>query len=209
MTVEIFKESLVQKDKFRKAANKLLNHCYIVKRKEDSRSDYVFIIQNKAYFEEYFDLLGYEIRINEDSGVIGLSNYNGTGRLKLKKIESILLLILRLLYIERKNELGLHDDVIVLSESIHEKYSMLKIDSKPNIDKTAYRESFKIFRRYNLVSTVDSDITKSEARIKIYPSVMFAVSPDDINDLYEKTNDKLSKYSNGGESTDDEETNED
>ena len=49
--MEIFNESVVQKDKFRNAANKLLNHCFVVKRKEDSRNDYVFILQNKAYFE--------------------------------------------------------------------------------------------------------------------------------------------------------------
>lgn len=71
--MDIFKESVIQKDKFRNAANKLLNHCFIVKRKEDLRSDYIFIIQNKEYFEEYFDLLGYELKINENTEVIGFS----------------------------------------------------------------------------------------------------------------------------------------
>lgn len=207
--MEIFNESVTQKDKFRAAANKLLNHCFIVKKKEDSRNDYIFIIQNKAYFEEYFDLLGYELKINENSEVIGLSNYNGTGRLRLKKIESVLLLILRLLYIEKRNELGLNDDVIILAESIHEKYGMLKIDSKPNIDKTSLKEAIRIFKRYNLISTIDSDITKPETRIKIYPSILFAISSDNINDLYDREKEKLYSYSNGGETVDDEEVDED
>lgn len=207
--MEIFNESVVQKDKFRNAANKLLNHCFVVKRKEDSRSDYIFILQNKAYFEEYFDLLGYELKINENSEVIGLLNYNGTGRLRLKKMESVLLLILRLIYIEKRNELGLHDDVIILAESIHEKYGMLKIDSKTNIDKTSLKEAFRVFKRYNLISTIDSDITKPEARIKIYPSILFAVSSDNINDLYDRVNDKLDHYLNGGETAYDEEVDED
>lgn len=207
--MEIFSQSVVQKDKFRSAANKLLNHCFVVKKKEDSRSDYIFILQNKAYFEEYFDLLGYELKINENSEVIGLLNYNGAGRLRLKKIESVLLLILRLLYIEKRNELGLHDDVIILTESIHEKYGMLKIDSKSNIDKTSLKEAFRVFKRYNLISTIDSDITKPESRIKIYSSILFAVSSDNINDLYDRANDKLDHYLNGGEAANDEEVDED
>lgn len=97
--MEIWEESLVQKDKFRSAANKLLNHCFIIKRREDMRNDYVFVVQNKRLFDEYFDLLGYELRVNESSGVIGLLSLTGTGRLRLKKIESVLLLILWLLYI--------------------------------------------------------------------------------------------------------------
>ena len=207
--MDIFKESVIQKDKFRNAANKLLNHCFIVKRKEDLRSDYIFILQNKEYFEEYFDLLGYELKINENTEVIGLLNYNGTGRLRLKKIESIILLILRLLYIEKRKELGMHDDVIILAESIHEKYGMLKIDSKINIDKTSLKEAFRVYKRYNLINTLDSDITKPESRIKIYPSVLFAVSNDNINDLYDQVKNKLDYYLNGGETANDEEVDED
>jgi len=207
--MEIFKESVIQKEKFRNAANKLLNHSFVVKKKEDSRNDYLFILQNKAYFEEYFDLLGYELKINENSEVIGLQNYIGTGRLRLKKIESIILLILRLLYIEKRNELGLHDDVIILIESIHEKYGMLKIDSKSNIDKTSLKETFRLFKKYNLIWPIDSDVTKPEARIKIYPSILFVASNENINELYDRIKDKLDYYLNGGENGYDEEVDED
>lgn len=206
--MEIFKESTAQKDKFRSAANKLLNQCFIVKKKEDMRSDYVFILQNRLYFEEYFDLLGYELRINENSGVIGLQNYHGSGRLRLKKIESILLLILRLLYIEKKKELGLSDEVIILTEDIHNKYNMLKIDAKSNLDKTTLRDTIRLFRRYNIVANIDTDVTYPEARIRIFPSVMFALSGDNINDLHQALEDRLSKYMTGGEVESDQETDE-
>ena len=181
-----------------------------MKKKEDLRKDYVFILQHKEYFQEYFDLLGYELKINENSGVIGLVNYNGTGRLRLKKIESILLLIFRLLYIEKRKELGLHDDVVILAEEIHEKYGMLKINAKPNLDKTSYVDTLKIFKRYNLISIIDTDITKADARIKIYPSIHFAVSVDNIDELYENVGKKLRSYRTGGEKGyDDEEIDED
>ncbi|MDD4169219.1 MAG: DUF4194 domain-containing protein [Desulfotomaculaceae bacterium] len=209
MEMEIFKESQVQKEKFRAAANKLLNSCFVVKKKEDTRNDYIFIIQNKELFVEYFDLLGYKIEINENQGVVALTNINGAGRLRLKKIESILLLILRLLYIEKRKELRLTEDVVVLTDEIHQKYSMLKIEAKSNLDKTTLRDATRLFKRYNILTNIDRDVTLSDARIKIYPSVLFAVPNDNLNSIYEAINEKLNKYAMGSESSDDEETDQD
>lgn len=209
MEMEVFKESQVQKDKFRVAANKLLNSCFVIKKKEDTRNDYIFILQNKELFVEYFDLLGYKIEINDNQGVVALTNINGSGRLRLKKIESIILLILRLLYIEKRKELSLTDDVVVLTDEINQKYNMLKIETKANMDKTMLRETIRLFKRYNIVTIIDRDVTMSDARIKIYPSVLFAIPNDNLNSIYDAINEKLNHYAIGGESNDDEEINQD
>lgn len=203
--MEVFKESLVQKEKFRVAANKLLNNCYIIKKKEDTRNDYIFIVQNKDLFIEYFDLLGYKIEINDIQGVVALTSISGTGRLRLRKIESIILLILRLLYIEKRKELSLNEDVVVLVDEIHQKYNMLKIDAKSNLDKAILRDTIRLFKRYNIVSNLDADVTLSDARIKIFPSVLFAVPNDNLTTMYNAINEKLNRYMNGGEQNDDEE----
>jgi hypothetical protein len=205
--MDILKESTIQKEKFRIAANKLLNNCFILKKKEDTRNDYIFIVQNKELFIEYFDLLGYSVEINEMYGVVTLNSLFGNGRLKLKKIESIILLILRLLYIEKRKELNLNEDVVVLTDEIHQKYNMLKIESKLYIDKTMLRDTMRLYKKYNLIYNIDSDVTKTDARIKIFPSVIFAVTNENITEMYEVINDKLSKYINGGEQESYEETN--
>jgi len=197
--MQIFQESVAQKEKFRIAANKLLNNCFIVKKKEDTRNDYIFVIQNKQFFVEYFDMLGYQLEINDIQGVIGLTNVYGTGRLRLKKIESVILLILRLLYIEKRKQLSLNQDVLVLADEIHQKYGMLKIEAKPNLDKTVFRETLRLFKRYNIISLLDSDVTQSDTRICIYSSVLFAVSNDNLTEMYDAIADKLDKYMTGGE----------
>jgi len=204
--MEIFSESVVQKEKFRVAANKLLNNCFIIKKKHNTRNDYIFILQHQELFREYFDLLGYRVEINDTHGVVGLINTEGTGRLRLKKVETIILLILRLLYIEKRKELSLHEEVVILSEEIHEKYNMLQIESKSNLDKTVFRETIRLFKRYNIISNMDSDVIRSDARIKIYPSILFAVPNDNLNQMYEAVDEKLSNYFSGGEPSDDEET---
>lgn len=192
---EILNESVAQKEKFRIAANKLLNHCFLLKKREDTKKDYMFVKQNLEMFVIYFELLGYDLKINEDQGVIGLVNQFGTGRVELSKYESILLLILRLLYIEKRKELATYsEEVTVLMEEIREKYAMLKIKAKPNLDKGMERNLVKVFRRYNIIQNLDSDVNQADARIIIYPSVIMAVAVENVNEYYEMTERKLSEY---------------
>lgn len=191
-------ESVIQKDKFRKAANKLLNNCFLIKKKEDTKQDYMFVAQNKELFAPYFELLGYQLQINQDQGVIGLVNQYGQGRLQLTKYESIMLLIFRLLYVEKRKELGTYsEEVTVLVEEIREKYGMLEVKAKPVLDKATERSVIALFKRYNLVKNIESDVTKSDARIVIYPSIILAVHVDDVNTYYEMIQNKLADYARG------------
>lgn len=203
---EILNESVAQKEKFRVAANKLLNQCFLLKKKEDTKKDYIFVRQNLELFAPYFDLLGYELKINEDQGVIALVNQFGTGRMALNKYESILLLILRLLYIEKRKELGTYsEEVTVLMEEIREKYAMLKLKAKPMLDKGMERHMVSLFRRYNLIQNLDGDVNQADTRIVIYPSVIMAVSVEDINQYYEQAEQKLTEYAGGGDNGESEE----
>ena len=188
----------ISKDKFKSAANKLLGECFLLKKHKDTASDYNYILNNKDAFIEYFDILGYELIIDEQNGVIGLNNPLGTGRIHLKKIESILLLILRLLYIEKRKQLSQIDDVIIIADEIYDKYSMLKMNAK--LDKTAMRNTLGMFQRYHLIGKLDADMSNPDTRILIYPSILFAVTVSSLDDLYQSAKDKPDKYSIGGDS---------
>lgn len=200
-------ESAAQKEKFRVAANKLLNQCFLLRKREDTKKEYIFVRQNRELFIPFFDLLGYDLKINEDQGVIGIVNQFGTGRLPLGKYESVFLLILRVLYVEKRKELGTFtEEVTVLMEEIREKYAMLKIKAKPLLDKGNERHMTSLFRRYNLIRNLDSDVSQPDARIVIYPSILMAVTVEDINEYYTMTEQKLREYSGGnadGESEED------
>jgi hypothetical protein len=203
----------ISKDKFKSAANKLLGECFLLKKHKDTASDYNYILNNKDAFIEYFDILGYELIIDEQNGVIGLNNPSGTGRIHLKKIESILLLILRLLYIEKRKQLSQIDDVIIIADEIYDKYSMLKMNAK--LYKTVMRNTLGMFQRYHLIGKLDADMSNPDTRILIYTSILFAVTVSSLDDLYQSAKDKLDKYSIGGDSfgtndsADNEETDED
>ena len=201
----------IPKDKFRVTANKLLNECFILKKNKDTISDYNFILNYRDYFISLFDVLGYELVIQEDQGVIGINNPAGTGRIHLKKIESMLLLILRLLYIEERKKISQTGDVVVIVDQVYDKYNMLKMQNK--LDKTTLRNSMGLFRRYHLVQNLDADMSNPDTRVIIYPSILLAVANTSLDDMYQAAKDKLEKYGRGGEdradSSDDEEVDED
>ena len=201
----------IPKDKFKATANKLLNECFIIKKNKDTVSEYNFILNYRDYFVSLFDVLGYELVIQEDQGVIGINNPAGTGRIHVKKIESMLLLILRLLYIEERKKVSQTGDVIVIVDQVYDKYNMLKMQNK--LDKTTLRNSMGLFRRYHLLQNLDSDMSNPDTRVIIYPSILLAVANTSLDDLYQSAKDKLDKYGRGGEdradSSDDEEADED
>ena len=201
----------VPKDKFRATANKLLNECFIIKKNKDTFSDYNIILNYRDYFISLFDVLGYELVIQEDLGVIGIKNPSGTGRIHLNKIEIMLLLILRLLYIEERKKISQSGDVIAIMDQVYDKYNMLRMRNK--LDKTNLRNSMGLFRRYHLIQNLDTDMANPDTRIIVYPSILLGIANSSLDDMYQAAKDKLDKYGRGGEecadSSDDEEVDED
>ena len=191
--MELF-EGMLQKDKdeFRRVCNKLMSICFICKQNEDTKSDYYFILRQKAVFLRYFDVLGYTLEINEEYGVIQLVNRENYNHVHLKLYDSIILLILRILYDEKKRELSLTDVVINVGD-IQEKYLSLKIREKQS-DKTTMGNALRTFRRYNLGALLDKDLTKEESRIVIYDTILMAVRVEDIK----RVSDLIALYRKGG-----------
>lgn len=187
----------VSKDKFRQYANKLLNECFILKECADTKSCYYFILKEKNLFTSFFSLLGYDIVVNEEYGMIALNNSFGTGRIRLRLLDSIILLLLRLIYIEEKKKLSQTNQVIIYVDDLYERYRGLKNE---RLKKTDLKTTLSLLKRYHIITNLDSDMGNPDTRIQIYPSVILALDIKELSRVYEETKDKLKKYANGGES---------
>ena len=187
-------EGMLQKDRdeFRRVCNKLMSICFICKQNADTKSEFYFIMRQRPVFERYLGVLGYTLEINEEYGVIQLVNRENYNHLHLKLYDSIILLILRILYDEKKRELSLTDVVVNIGD-IQEKYLSLKIREK-QIDKTTMNNALRLFRRYNLIGLLDKDLLKEESRIILYDSILMAVRVEDIK----RVSDMLALYRKGG-----------
>lgn len=180
-------EGMLQRDQeeFRRICNKLINICFLCKKNAATKSDYYFVLKYKEKYEQLLSTLGYRLEINEEYGVIQLTNALNVNRQNLKLYESIILLILRILFDEKKRELSVSDEVIVSLGDIQDKYLSLKIREKM-IDKTTMNNTLRLLRRYQLVEFLDSDLSNEETRILIYDSILMAVRVEDIKKVYEK-----------------------
>ncbi|MBQ7568912.1 DUF4194 domain-containing protein, partial [bacterium] len=174
----------VTPERFKAVANRILNECFLLRQAETTRNDYWYLLNNQQVFSDFFDLLGYELIIQKEQGVVALSNPSGTGRLQLNKISTVLLLILRLIYIEKRKELLQTKEVIITAEEIYERYGMLKLRTK--LDKTSMRNSLGLLRRFHIINNLDRDLGLPETRIVVYHSVMLAVPADSLDIAYNK-----------------------
>ena len=174
-----------EKENFRRICNRLLSCCFLCKSNGAGKSDYYFVLKYRSEFKTYLEVLGYRLEINEELGVIQLTNAYNYNRLNLKLYESVILLILRILYDEKKRELSVSDEVIVNLGDIQDKYLSLQIREKM-IDKTTMRNALSLFRRFQLIEILDRDLGNEESRILIYDSILMAVRIDDIRKAYEK-----------------------
>lgn len=190
-------EGMLQKDKdeFTRICNRLLSNCFICKRNETARGDYYFIMKFRDKFSGYLSVLGYRLEINEEYGVVQLTNPQNYNRYNMKLFESIILLILRILYDEKKRELSVSEEVIINTGDIHEKFLNLKIRDKM-IDKTTLRNAISTMRRFQLVEVLDKELSNEDSRLIIYDSILMAVRVEDIKQVYEK----LENYRKGGKS---------
>ena len=181
-------ENMMQRDKdnFRRICNKMLNQTFICK--QPMKDDYMFVIKHKNLFIEYMAIMGYRIDINEEYGVVHLVNEYNSNRYNLKLYETIILLILRILYAEKKRELSLSDSVIINVGEIQDKFTALKIRDK-QLDKTVMRDAISTMRRFNIAEPLDKNLTNEDSRLIIRESILMAVRTADIRDVCEKIDD--------------------
>lgn len=171
----------VQKATFKDIANKLLASTFLARDKKDNKDNYYFVVSYKEVFDEFFAILGYEVKLDQGVGSIMLKSDQNTGFLKLRRDETIILLILRILYHERLKETSLNENVVITVLDIHEKYNFLEI--KKRINKTDLVSALRLFRRFNLIETI-GDITMSNTKVVIMPTILYAINTEEITVVY-------------------------
>jgi hypothetical protein len=181
MLENLEKMTVGQQNQFRDIANKLLANTFLSRDKRDNKESYYFLMSYKEIFDEFFKILGYEIKLDMPTGSVMLEGSQPSNTLKLRRDESIILLILRVFYHEKMRETTLNENVVCSVSDIHDKYDYLEIKRKLN--KTDLISALRLFRRYNLIE-VTGDLTSSACKIVILPTILMAVKSEDITSVF-------------------------
>lgn len=192
-----------EKSIFSRIVNKLFQVNYITKKKPGDTNDYRFILAYKEIFEAFFVLSDFELNIKREDEVVYIANENLYNHMRLRKTESVLLLVIRIIYQRKKDLITLDENVEIFLNEIHAELTRIGYLDHKRITKDKLKPALSFLRNYNIIDYIDKGL-HDDARIKIYPTVLYVTNLDSIKEIVQK----LESYMEGG-SEDNEEADED
>ncbi len=184
--LEALYEQLTEKEKqqFSETLNLLLGKTYLVYEREEDRPHYRFVEKHFDLFITYLELARWSLHLQKQYAVIQLYNMDERNRRNFNLQETIFLIILRLLYDEKRRDLRLTQQVLVTGQEIQEKYMALQIRRRlPTKEDTQF--ILKLFSSFSLLDLKKGHWRDPEAVYQLYPSLLMAVNPGDLETLVE------------------------
>lgn len=187
-----------EKEKFSRICNKILDKNFLIRQKESDKEDYFFVVGHMTLFQNYFLLMDYMVTHYESDQIVALSTEAGRNRTRLKRNDTIMLLILRLLYQKKSKEATQLNQILVSVKEIQEELDRTSL-FKGRFPKTELQTTMRMLKSYSLIDFQSSNLINDDTRIEIYPSLLRVVNIDDMN----KLEIQLRAYSNGGDDNED------
>ena len=162
-------------------ANYLLNHCFVLGGVEDQRAKYLYVQDHLPEVRAVFAPLGYAVTLYPAPlQAAALVNEHEGSQARLLKYESILLLVLRLLYLQKRESLAASaDQVLVTVEEVQTELQKMNLPRR--LDQRTLEELMRTLRRYNLARPVGR-LTGLDSRIEVFPTVLLALPDADLAD---------------------------
>lgn len=163
---------------FQNSVHTLLNSSFIIRGLDEHKKYYRFILSNLKLVEAYLHCAGLSLSYDESIGIISRSG-TPSDRITLGIEETVSLLVLRLIYEEKRHDISLGEFPGICVRDFLEKFSIL---SKRQPKKTRFREILRRFQSLKLIN-IKGDETDPETLIQLYPSIPFALDGQAINDI--------------------------
>lgn len=159
---------------FKRSIRKLLDSTFLLEEKDEKLYRFVARESNRYDISEYLKFMGFDILVNEKSGVAMLvANEEDEETVGLKRANVItfntlqyhLLLVLWEVYLEN---LGYDEGNFITRGDLIDKiksYGVYPVS-------TDLKAAFKLFKKYSLIDYDENDAGE-EAKIRLYPSLQF------------------------------------
>ncbi len=195
MTKEIALETFYEKYKelgeskrniFSRISNKLLSDNFIYGQILNDKDDYYKALELYDILSAYFNIIGFDIINDDNYKIIYLYTTEDKNRVHFKKLETIILLILRLMYKRANLEISSETNINISISSFIEEINKTGI-YRTDYSNTNLQNALKTLKRYKLIDVNFADFNENSA-IKIYPTILYVVKTDDINMLLDRIN---------------------
>jgi hypothetical protein len=156
---------------FKTALHTLTSKTFIIRGIDKERELYEFAMRNYALFEAWFSCMDADIIRDEGLGVIAFRG-SGNTRLRFSRDEICAVLVLRLMYDEKKLEVTLTKFPSVSVRDFQDKYNAM---TGEDIKKTALIKVLTRLSACKLISVESHDYADPEAIVQLYPSIPLSI----------------------------------
>lgn len=188
-----------KKNTFARLCNKLLNDNFIYASKQDDYNDYYSVLGMRSLIENFFSMIDYDLVHIDTYKIFYIQTNADRNRLKLKKLETVIVLVLRLLYHKGSLDVNSSSDISTTLGKMITEINQTSI-FKNQVTKTEYKNALTLLRRYKLIDFSFTDFEKEDSVIVIYPTILYVAKIDNIDML----NQKIKTYISTKESDTDE-----
>jgi hypothetical protein len=165
-------------ERFRTAIRTLTSKTFIIRGIEKERELYNFTIRNIALFDAWFSCMDATLVRDESLGVIAFRG-QGNIRLHFSREEICAVLVLRLLYEDKKIEVSLASFPVVTIADFQQKYNAM---TGEEIKKTALINVLRRLSSCKLIVVESQDYADPEGLILLYPSIPLSMDRDGIDE---------------------------
>ncbi|KXT29463.1 hypothetical protein AXA84_0109 [Candidatus Phytoplasma oryzae] len=169
-----------EKKNFSRVVNKLLQVNFITIKKQKDFNDYNFIILYKDIFDFFFQLADFELKIKYDNEVIFIKSKQNFNKLKLNKEESLILLVICILFYQKK-EFNTNNSIIeIYLQDIYKELGNIGYTEVKKMNKEKMKKNLMLLSRYNIIDfsdihTINNDDISNNLIIKIYPTIIYVI----------------------------------
>ncbi|MCI8535090.1 MAG: DUF4194 domain-containing protein [Hungatella sp.] len=199
------KLNMTEQDSFKKIVNWMLAHTFLLQKNyvfDDSMKktnpDYLFVERNFELFEEYLEYSGFRLERDSNYGVIFLSSSYEFNRVRLDKITTLMIYVLRVIYEEEREKLSLSKDIFTSTGNlIHKMLSLGVIKKKPA--NSMIKDSLRMLNRFRIIEKLEGSWEDAETKLLILPTILFIVTNERISNMYRLLDEEPDRLPEEGE----------
>lgn len=169
------------KQKMSAALNRLLTCNFLVR--ERDRETYMFIRRHREAAQAFFRYLGWEFIVDERHEVIYVQGVDSGIRRSLSRDETLWMLILRLIYQEKREALSLSEFPVVTLYDIRVKFDTFRLHW---LNATTLDRLIRVCSRYHLLEALDTDYRSDDSRFRLFHSWIYLIDMDEVRTIIER-----------------------
>lgn len=180
------------KGEFRRLANYILSHTFIVKEKFDISKNMMFLNNDYRLMERlypamkaYFEIIGWSLKKDAEYQVFSIYSQYDNNRMRMNSFSTLFLYALRLIYEEEREKLNNYLNVRTETITVIEKMLTLGLIQKaPSIKDR--EEAQKLLSHFNIIQRIESKWETQGNHLIVYPSILSVISIQGINEMLEE-----------------------